>query len=225
MQLTRARIITTAMALIEAEGVEAVSMPRLAAELGCGLLALYSLVPSRHSLLDAIADAIAAAAGPVIAAGPASAPGADWPEQLRSQARAARAAARTHPRCALIAASRPASSAQAARPAESMLTTLRAAGLGRQDAVRALRALTAFSAGALLCETGIAPGLHGPDAGGPPRLRLRAADFPLTTDLAAELSAVDPDADFELGLDLLVRAIAMLAVVPAGTGGDRASAG
>ena len=47
-----------------------------------------------------------------------------------------------------------------------MLTTLRAAGLGRQDAVRALRALTAFSAGALLCETGIAPGLHGPDAAG-----------------------------------------------------------
>lgn len=206
------------MTLIETEGAEAVSMPRLAAELGCGLLALYSLVPSRHSLLDAIADEIAAAAIPV------SAPGADWAEQLRSQARAVRAAARAHPRCALMAAGRPATSAQAARPAERMLATLRAAGLGRQDAVRSLRALTAFSAGALLSEVGIAPGLHGPGSGEPPRLRLRAAGFPLTTDLAAELRAVDPDADFELGLDLLVRAIAMLAAAPAANAGDRASA-
>jgi AcrR family transcriptional regulator len=47
MQLTRERIITTAVELIEREGVDAVSMRRIAAQLGSGVMSLYNHVPSK----------------------------------------------------------------------------------------------------------------------------------------------------------------------------------
>lgn len=211
MQLTHTRVIMTAMELIEADGVEAVSMPRLATELGCGLMALYHLVPSRHALLDAVADAVMSAVDVV------SSPGASWADQLRSQARAFRAAASAHPRCALIAACRPVSSAPRARAAEKVLATLLAAGLRGQEAVRVMRVLTALSAGALLCEVGVAPGLDWRDADEPARPRLRAAEFPHVCELAAELRGQDPDGDFLFGLDLLIQSVAALCLAPATT--------
>ena len=58
MQTTRKRIISAAIDLIERDGIEAFSMRRLAAELGCGLMSLYHHVPSRSSLLDGIAVAV-----------------------------------------------------------------------------------------------------------------------------------------------------------------------
>ena len=58
MQLTRSRIITKAIELIEADGVEAVSMHRLATELGCSVMCLYHHVPSKCALLDGVADQV-----------------------------------------------------------------------------------------------------------------------------------------------------------------------
>ena len=89
------------MELIEAEGPQAVSMTRLATELGCGLVPLYSHVPSTSALLDGIAATIMSG----VDAGPQA--GAGWADQLRAQATAWRRAAGEHPRCALIAAARP----------------------------------------------------------------------------------------------------------------------
>jgi AcrR family transcriptional regulator len=208
MQLTRARVIATAMELIETEGIEAASMRRLSAELGCGLIALYNLIPSGNGLLDAISDAMSA----VESAPP---PDASWPEQLRSQARALRAAARAHPRCALIAAGRPPASAAAVRPVEQALAALAAAGLRGPDAVRVVRTLIAFGAGTVLREAGILPGPDWRDPGEPAGPRLRASEFPRVTALAAELREQDPDGDFEFGLDLLIRSVAALTAPPA----------
>jgi AcrR family transcriptional regulator len=203
MQLTRKRIIAAAMDLIERDGVEAVSMRRLATELGCGVMSLYNHVPSKSALLDGVADAVMS--GIQITPGPA----ASWQEQVRAQARAFRQIARAHPRCTLVVVSRPPSSASMVRPVESALATLREAGFGRQDAVRIVRAFVAYIVGSLLREVGVAPGLSDGDGdvAQPHRPYLRAAEFPQVTDLTAELAERDPDADFEFGLDLLVRAV------------------
>ena len=93
------------------------------------------------------------------------------------------------------------------RPVESALATLRAAGFGGHDAVRIVRAFVAYIMGSLLREVGVAPTLTGYDDD-PHRPYLRAAEFPQLTDLAAELTGADDDADFEFGLDLLMHAIA-----------------
>jgi AcrR family transcriptional regulator len=209
MQLTRKRIIATAMDLIERDGVEAVSMRRLATELGCGVMSLYNHVPSKSALLDGVADAVMS--GIEIP----SAPGSGWQEQIRAQARAFRKIAEAHPRCTMVVVSRPPSSASMVRPVEDALATLRDAGFAGEDAVRIVRAFVAYIMGSLLREIGVAPGLAEGDDAETHRLRLRPAEFPQLTRLTAELSAGDPDADFEFGLDLLVHAVAAMHPVPA----------
>jgi AcrR family transcriptional regulator len=205
MQLTRKLIIGAAIELIEQDGVDAVSMQRLASELGCGVVSLYHHVPSRSALLDGVADAVMSG----IAA--TSVPGTDWQEQVRAQASAFRQITRAHPRCAMVVISRPASSAAIVRPAEDALATLRAAGFGRAEAVRIVRAFVAYIVGSVLPAAAVSPGLaDGGGDGDRRRPRLRAAEFPQVTDLAPELSNSDDEADFEFGLDLLIRAVAAL---------------
>jgi AcrR family transcriptional regulator len=211
MQLSRARIISAAVDLIEREGVEAVSMRRVAALLDCGVMSLYNHVPSKAALLDDVAERVVS--GIEFTAMPC----ASWQEQVRAQARAFRAIARKYPRSTMLVVSRPTPSLTGLRPIENALATLREAGCGGNEAVLIVRAFIAFIMGSLLREVGVTPGLRDEaiDAGATVNAsRLDPAEYPQVTSLAAELSRQDPDGDFEFGLDLLVHAIA--ALLPAG---------
>jgi AcrR family transcriptional regulator len=206
MQLSRERIVCAAAELIEREGVDAVSMRRLAAELGSGVMSLYNHVPSKAALLDGVAEWVMSGIDF------SSEPGASWEDQVRAQARAFRQIARAHPRCTMVVVSRPATSAAAMLPIEHALATLRGAGFGGDEAVRAVRAFVAYIVGSLLREVGVSPSLAPPQDDPPAgrQLWLDPAEFPHATSLAAELMRRDHDADFEFGLDLLVRAVADL---------------
>jgi len=206
MQLTRERIVCAAAELIEREGVDAVSMRRLAADLGSGVMSLYNHVPSKAALLDGVAEWIMSGIDF------SSDPDASWEDQVRAQARAFRQIARAHPRCTMVVVSRPTTSAAGLLPIEHALATLRGAGFGGEEAVRAVRAFVAYIVGSLLREVGVTPSLARPEDDAPAGrlLRLDPAEFPQATSLAAELMVRDHDADFEFGLDLLVRAVADL---------------
>jgi AcrR family transcriptional regulator len=182
MQLTRNRIIGAAMQMIERDGADAISMRRLATELGCGVISLYSQVPSKAALLDGVADAVMSGIEVPLM------PDAGWQEQIRAQALAFRQIACAHPRCMMIIVSRPATSIAQLRPVEHALATLREAGVAPGLA-------------------GPDPAAQ-EEAGRRPRLK--ATEFPQVTSLAAELSHKDPDAEFDFGLDLLVHAAAAL---------------
>ena len=211
MPLTRSRIIAAAMNLIEAEGPQAVSMTRLATELGCGLVPLYNQVPSTSALLDGIAAMIMSG----LDKGPTA--GADWADQMRAQARAIRQAARAYPRCSVAVAGREPATAAVLRPTEHALAILRTAGFCGRDAVRIERAVAAYLTGSVLREIGGAVGTGREfDRDNDRRPRLRPAEFPQLTTLAAELILADPDADFELGLELLVLGMNALLTVRAG---------
>ncbi|HEY5016310.1 MAG TPA: TetR/AcrR family transcriptional regulator C-terminal domain-containing protein [Streptosporangiaceae bacterium] len=215
MQLSRERIVTAAIDMIEQHGVEAVSMRRIAGELSCGVMSLYNHVPSKAALLDAVAERVMS--GIEFTA----VPGAGWEDQVRAQARAFRAIARRYPRCTMVVVSRPTNSVTGLRPIENALATLREAGFSGGDAVLIMRAFVGFILGSLLREVGVAPALGDAQASYPaqvpPRIRLDPGEFPQVTSLSAELMHRDPDADFEFGLDLLVHAIAaMVPATPAG---------
>jgi AcrR family transcriptional regulator len=208
MQLSRARIISAAVDLIEREGVEAVSMRRIAALLDCGVMSLYNHVPSKAALLDDVAERV------ISGIEFTAMPGASWEEQVRAQARAFRAIARKYPRSTMLVVSRPTTSLTGLRPIENALATLREAGCGGNEAVLIVRAFIAFIMGSLLREVGVTPGPRDDD-GSVIGATVQAAspdpaEFPQMTSLAAELSRRDPDGDFEFGLDLLVHAIAAL---------------
>ena len=211
MQLTRERIIAAAMELIEQEGPSAVSMRRIASELGSGVMALYDHVPSKAVLLDGVAERVLA--GIDLTTGP----GASWEDQLRAQARAFWQKARAYPRCTMVVISRPVDSAATLQPVERALATLRDAGFGGEDAVRVVRAYVAYVAGSLVREVGVIPGLEpqrplgqDPAVLAADRPVLDPAEFPQVMSLSAELLNRDFESDFEFGLDLLIRAIADL---------------
>jgi AcrR family transcriptional regulator len=187
MQLTRERIITVAVELIEREGVDAVSMRRIATELGSGVMSLYNHVPSKAALLDGVAERV------ISSIDVTSVPGASWADEVRTQARAFRQIACAYPRSTMVAVSRPTTSTTEPPPVEHALATLHSAGFGEEDALRIVRAFVAYVVGSLLREVGVSPSVarqQQPDQ----------APHPNT----------DHDADFEFGLELLVQAVADL---------------
>jgi AcrR family transcriptional regulator len=59
-QWSRVEIIPVALRVADAEGLDAVSMRRVAAELGTGAASLYRYVETREDLLDLMTDATGA---------------------------------------------------------------------------------------------------------------------------------------------------------------------
>ncbi|MFF3908949.1 TetR/AcrR family transcriptional regulator C-terminal domain-containing protein [Streptomyces sp. NPDC001848] len=55
---TRSDIAAAAVRVADAEGLDAVSMRRVAAELGCGTMSLYNYVPRKEDLYELMMDAV-----------------------------------------------------------------------------------------------------------------------------------------------------------------------
>ncbi|MER7772986.1 TetR/AcrR family transcriptional regulator [Kitasatospora sp. NPDC096140] len=94
-------IAAAAVAVADAEGVDAVTMRRVAQELGLSPMALYTYVPGKAELLDLMLDT-------VYATMPRSAPAGDgWRARVTAVADDNRALHRAHPWVAAVSTSRP----------------------------------------------------------------------------------------------------------------------
>jgi AcrR family transcriptional regulator len=89
-QLTRERVMAAAIELADRDGIESISMRKLAHELGVEAMSLYTHVRNKNDLLDGMADA-------VIGQIPLSADGGDWKASLRQTVLAARGVMLRHP--------------------------------------------------------------------------------------------------------------------------------
>jgi AcrR family transcriptional regulator len=89
-QLTRQQVIAAAVELADRDGIDSISMRRLAQELGVEAMSLYTHVRNKNDLLDGMADA-------VIGEIPLSANGDRWKTALRQMALAARTVMLRHP--------------------------------------------------------------------------------------------------------------------------------
>ncbi len=58
--LTRESIVATALRLADEQGVEPISMRKLAAEMGVGAMSIYHYVADKDALMEALADEVAA---------------------------------------------------------------------------------------------------------------------------------------------------------------------
>ncbi|WP_143660769.1 TetR/AcrR family transcriptional regulator, partial [Streptomyces fradiae] len=92
--LSRDRIVAAAGSLIDAEGLEAVSTRRLAAELGVSGPSLYNHFRTKDEILEAVADAVSARVD--LSMFDAS-DGRDWRTALHDWALSYRAALADHP--------------------------------------------------------------------------------------------------------------------------------
>lgn len=64
---SRDAIVTAAIAIADADGLPALSMRRVATEIGAGAMSLYSHVPDKEHLLELMIDAVIGEAEPVVA--------------------------------------------------------------------------------------------------------------------------------------------------------------
>jgi AcrR family transcriptional regulator len=98
---SRAQITEAAIRIADAEGLEAATMRRIAAEIGAGAMSLYRYVPSRDDLVELMADRLM---GEIDLAG---LPSGDWRADLTRYAEGLRAMWRRHPWIATVQRSLP----------------------------------------------------------------------------------------------------------------------
>ena len=191
--LSRERIVDTAIALVDAEGLDALTMRRLGAELGMDPMAVYYYVPNKAALLDAVVEAVMAEIDL----------GVDNPSKPAEErlVRAAKAYAEVLVRhrnaLPLLLVRGPATPAALA-PVELMVAILRCGGISPEHAVAGMHVLTAAVRGYAAI---IANEMADPDQRDTEALVALASpeQFPYLSEAAAR-PRQDTQAAFEFGL-------------------------
>jgi AcrR family transcriptional regulator len=144
-RLSRDRVIAAATAVADAEGVEAVTMRRLAEALQVHPTSLYNHVPTKDAILDGIAEALLAEAHL-----PDHFDG--WQDWVRALATGLRDVARAHPGAFLVLTQRAATGPTAADATEAALDAFARAGLSPGRASEAVAGVSLALLGVALNE-------------------------------------------------------------------------
>ena len=141
-------MLRTAIALADAGGVEALSMRKLAGELGVEAMSLYHHVAGKEALLDGLADWVFARI-----ALPRT--GADWRAEMEERARSARAVLAAHPWGLGLLESRRSPGPATLGHHDAVLGCLRSAGFSVALAAHAFSVLDAYTYGFVLTEVNL----------------------------------------------------------------------
>jgi len=216
--LTRDAIVDAALRVLDREGVDKLSMRRVAAELGTAAGALYWHVANKEELLLLLVDKVTTGI---------RLPEPDpsrWQEQVKEVGREMLGVCRAHRDIGRITLGRVPIGPNLVRMVEWQLTLLRGAGV--PDRVAALVGdLMGLYIGAYAYEESL--GFNSPDGEDRPPHEIVAMihdyfaslppeRFPNTVALADQLVAGDRDARFEFGLDVIVRGLASYVGGPEG---------
>lgn len=139
-RLSRERIVTAALARIETEGAEALSMRKLAAELGVDPMSLYYHLPDKQALLLAVFDL-------VLAELPLPDPALPWHEALRSVGRQFHRLAIAYPRVFPLLIASPYGTPREAEVHRALRDLLLRAGFCPEDCVRVTQAIYTYAVG------------------------------------------------------------------------------
>jgi AcrR family transcriptional regulator len=144
--LSRAEIISAAIAIADAEGPDALSMRRIARALGVGAMSLYWHIASKEELLDLMLEAIE---GEIEVPEPSG----DWQADLRVFARSARASLLRHRWAMEFIGGRPPSGPNDVRNLEGMLALFDGLDLDVRLPIGILMTVGTYVNGAVLRET------------------------------------------------------------------------
>lgn len=208
--LSKQRVVAEAVRLADREGVDGLSMRRLAGALGAGAMSLYYYVANKEELLDAMIDVVFEE----IELPPE---GTDWQSAMRRRAVSARQVLARHPWAIGLMESRTSPGPANLRHREAVTACLRRAGFPVLMATHANWLLDSYVYGFALQEAGLpfdtADGFADmtEDVFLP---QLPPDEFPYLNESAAALAAAgyDPAEEFTFGLDLVLAALESLRV-------------
>ncbi len=147
---SREAVLEAALALIDRDGIERLTMRGLGSELGVDAMMIYRYFPSKAALLDGVMSRIWSEVGV-----PDPVPGEAWEELLAQTMHGLRRVLIAHPGAISILATRPASGADLFTLLERLLGALAGAGLEADETTAdLLNALVNYTVGHVLAEVG-----------------------------------------------------------------------
>ena len=213
-RLTKQAVVQRALALADADGLDALTIRRLATELGVTPMALYWHFRNKEELLAGLADQVWGELDTdVDAAEP-------WHQQLRGLLESLLRVLRSHP-CAsqlILEGEKQSNSMQVA--SETALEVLHRGGFDPDHAAEITR--NALWAGLMLVmsEPGFHPELTAAEIAEKQRTnRVRMAllppdQFPRLVDAAEPMSSCDPEFHYRFGVDLFIAGVRTMAPQP-----------
>lgn len=148
--LSRARVVTAALELIDSEGLDATTMRALGRRLGVDPMAVYHYLPNKAALFDAVVEAVWSEVR-------VPEPTGRWQDDLSALAHAIRAVLTSHANALPVLATRSNLSSHGLELLDTGIALLRRAGLAPEVALELLGAASAFIVGHALTEVGGAP--------------------------------------------------------------------
>jgi AcrR family transcriptional regulator len=184
-------ILSTALRVVDDEGLDALTMRHLAEEIGVATMSLYTHVATKEEVLQGVLNLVAAEI-------PMPAPGmAPW-DALRAVNRGFRQTAMRHPNLVPLIMRQPPAGADSLVTLDTALDALRRAGIDVARTAAAYRLMASFAIGFVSLECG---GYFRPvDVGAPVDLGPVAR----VAEAAPYLASWDADAEFEAGMDALI---------------------
>ena len=188
--LSRERILETAIGMADADGFDAVTLRRIATELGVHVTSLYNHVPTREAVTDGMVEFLIEEAK--LPARPVG-----WESWVRTFFDAMGTVAQTHPGAFTALERRPVQGAKATASFEIALAAFTKAGLTLEDAYSAVKATTLAALTVGLERSMMSRG----EWDQTDVEALPAADFPL---VRAVSEIADPESTWSFTLETLV---------------------
>lgn len=204
--LSRERILRAAIDMADIDGIESLSMRKLAQVLGVEAMSLYNHVANKEDLLDGIVD---------IAVGEIDLPPreADWQEAMRQRATSAHAVLLRHPWASMLIVSRINVGPAMLSYVDATIGCLLEAGFSYEMADRAWNAIDSYIYGFALQELNFPFDPAEYASAAKEFLPLVPADkYPYLNGLSQEVIAGRHDGiqDFEFGLELVLNSLQRL---------------
>jgi AcrR family transcriptional regulator len=203
-RLSKERVLQAALALAARDGIESLTMRKLADELGVGAMSLYYHVPNKEQLLDGMVDIVFSEIEP-----PST--DVDWKTAMRNRALSTRNALRRHPWAIGLMEGRTSHGPANLRLHDAVLGCLRAAGFSLEMTVHAYSVQDAYIYGFALQEQDMSSETADDFAAEAQRqmreYEAMLADFPHLVEVVGGYVAkagYDYDAEFLFGLDLIL---------------------
>lgn len=208
-RLTDRRIAEAALDLVDADGIDGLTMRKLAQRLGVSAMALYTYFPDREAVLEAVTQLL-------LTEVEIPAEDLDWRETIRHLMRSIRRVGLRHPNAAPLINRFPPRTVDALAFVEVAFRAFRRAGFDDRSTVRCYRALAVYSMGTFDVELSHYFAQH-PAAqvvdgslDTPTAVRL----LPHVASIAPLLADQDDEEAFEYGLELLLDGFAQATGAP-----------
>src|SRR3984957_19137169 len=206
-RLTRRTVVDRAMQLADAAGLDALTIRKLAQELGVTPMALYWHFRSKDELLDGLAERVWSEIDVDVH------PGASWPDQLRGLLESLLQVLRAHPAAPALLLHKETQDESFLRAPGPTLDVLRNAGCDPLYASEIARSTLWTGITLVMSE----PGIKSLDADDRTELQRRkqvvfatlpTVRYPRLVECAAPMTACDdPDFHYELGIDMFIAGV------------------